>query len=204
MSDQSRPEHRMPRRDHASLDERRRLLSVAVANHVRRDPAHITRALAWVDMQLAKPVDAGRWTLEQWHGLLVDALASPRGLRALLSVLEDRNEYAVRLRQSAPYAGVLSQPERAAILAAAAEAERVRHVNSTDLADRQPAADERHVDVPSSRVLHAAAFDRVVELIDSPPEPTASLRGLLADAGTTTRKEHPHDVTRTWDEQEEI
>ena len=49
--------------------------------------------------------------------LLLDALASPQGLDTVLAVLEDRTEYAIRLRQSCPFVSVLSQDERSSILA---------------------------------------------------------------------------------------
>ena len=185
----------MPRRHHANLDERRRLLCVAVAAYVRRDPSHVTRALAWVEVQLTKPADPGRWMLEQWRGLLEGALVSPQGLHALLAVLEDCSEFAVRLRQSSPFASVLSQPERMAILAVAGEAEQLRSTNSTNLAEPRPTAEEGQGDALGSRVLHDVAFDRVAELIDSPPEPTALLRRLLADTATTgSEVPPPHEV----------
>ncbi len=104
-------------RSHAAVDERRRLLCVAVAEHVRRDRSHVTRALAWVDARLARADDSTRWVDEQWRELLLDALASPQGLGAVLAVLEDRTENAIRLRQPCPFVGVLSQDERSCILA---------------------------------------------------------------------------------------
>ena len=103
-------------RDHAAVDERRRRMCTAVAEHVRRDPSHVTRALARVDARLARADDSTRWSDEQWRRLLLDALASPQGLDAVLAVLEDRTEDAARLRQSAPFVGVLSQDERSSIL----------------------------------------------------------------------------------------
>jgi uncharacterized protein (DUF1778 family) len=45
------------------------------------------------------------------------------------------------------------------------------------------AARHEHVDAPNApRVLHGEAFDRVVQLIESPPEPTPALRQLMAEA----------------------
>jgi hypothetical protein len=45
------------------------------------------------------------------------------------------------------------------------------------------AARHEHVDAPNApRLLHGAAFDRVVQLIESPPEPTPALRQLMAEA----------------------
>ena len=104
-------------RDHAAVDERRRRMCTAVAEHVRRDPSHVTRALARVDARLARADDSTRWSDEQWRRLLLNALASPQGLDAVLAVLEDRTEDAARLRQSAPFVGVLSQDERSSLLA---------------------------------------------------------------------------------------
>ena len=51
-----------------------------------------------------------------------DALATSQGLDALCTVLEDRTQACARLRKSSPFAGLLPQDERAAILAESKEA----------------------------------------------------------------------------------
>lgn len=105
--------------DHRVLDERNRLLSVAVAEHVRRDSQHIATALQVLRRRLAGDVGPSRWSLEQWVVLLEEAQRSENGRAALFAVLEGQTEWATRMRQSTPFAGVLSDDERAAILAAA-------------------------------------------------------------------------------------
>jgi hypothetical protein len=42
--------------------------------------------------------------------------------------------------------------------------------------------DGRRIGSIDPRVLHGAAFDRVMQLIESPPEPTPALRQLMAEA----------------------
>lgn len=108
------------RRDHGALDERHRRLSVAVATRLREDPSHIARALERLRTRLAGDVGPARWALEQWRGLLEEALIEGPGRAALLDILESASEHATRLRQSSPFAGVLAQSERLAILASAA------------------------------------------------------------------------------------
>ena len=50
-------------------------------------------------------------------------------------------------------------------------------------------------DARGSRVLHDAAFDRVVDLIESPPEPTALPRRLMTDQDTTAPEALPSGVS---------
>jgi hypothetical protein len=50
--------------------------------------------------------------LEQWRQLLLRAQASPEGFLELLRVLRDDSEPAQRLRDFAPFAGVLTLAER--------------------------------------------------------------------------------------------
>lgn len=104
-------------RNHGALDERHRRLSVAVATRLREDPSHIARALERLRTRLAGDVGPARWALEQWRGLLEGALVDGEGRAALFDVLESPSEHATRLRQSSPFAGVLAQSERLAILA---------------------------------------------------------------------------------------
>jgi len=50
--------------------------------------------------------------LEQWRQILLRAQASPEGFLELLRVLRDDSEPAQRLRDFAPFAGVLTLGER--------------------------------------------------------------------------------------------
>jgi len=51
--------------------------------------------------------------LEQWRAILLHAQASPEGLHQLLALLRDRDDATGRLREFAPFAGVLTAAERA-------------------------------------------------------------------------------------------
>lgn len=50
--------------------------------------------------------------LEQWRQILLRAQQSPDGLEELLRLLRDRSEATERLREFAPFAGVLTAAER--------------------------------------------------------------------------------------------
>jgi hypothetical protein len=50
--------------------------------------------------------------LEQWRHILLRAQQSPEGFRELVGLLRDRTEAAQRLRDFAPFAGVLTRTER--------------------------------------------------------------------------------------------
>ena len=50
--------------------------------------------------------------LEQWRQILVRAQESPEGLAELLRLLRDGSEPAQRLKDFAPFAGVLTREER--------------------------------------------------------------------------------------------
>jgi hypothetical protein len=50
--------------------------------------------------------------LEQWRQILLRAQASPEGFQDLLALLRDTAEHAQRLKDFAPFAGVLTWKER--------------------------------------------------------------------------------------------
>jgi len=50
--------------------------------------------------------------LEQWRQILHRAQASPEGFQELLALLRDNRETAQRLKDFAPFAGVLTREER--------------------------------------------------------------------------------------------
>jgi hypothetical protein len=54
--------------------------------------------------------------LENWRQLLLRAQASPEGFQELLTLLSDPSESARRLKDFAPFAGVLSWQERQAAI----------------------------------------------------------------------------------------
>lgn len=89
--------------DHCRLDQRSLAMHQAVAEKIRRDPAIIQHALS--NLERWETSAPGPWITE-WRSLL-------EGNRDdLLGVLVEQSERADRLRQSSPFAGVLSPMER--------------------------------------------------------------------------------------------
>ena len=88
---------------HDALDEQKRRLAAAVA--ARFTPREI-RAHALANLHRWK--EAGAWVsaFDEWKQILADSDDGP-----LFAALLGRDERAMRLRQSAPYIGMLSQDE---------------------------------------------------------------------------------------------
>ena len=96
-------------RSHERIDQRSLALHEAVAARLEAQPQLLEVARANLERWLAaKPAAA----LREWQRLL-DSLP----LTQLLQLLRSPEEAAVRLRQSSPFAGILSPAERQAILA---------------------------------------------------------------------------------------
>jgi hypothetical protein len=96
-------------RSHQWIDERSLALHEAVAARLEAQPQLLEVARGNLKRWLAaRPAAA----LREWQRLL-DSLPLPQ----LLQLLRSPEEAAVRLRQSSPFAGILSPAERQAILA---------------------------------------------------------------------------------------
>jgi hypothetical protein len=96
-------------RSHQWIDERSLALHEAVAARLEAQPQLLEVARGNLKRWLAaRPAAA----LCEWQRLL-DSLPLPQ----LLQLLRSPEEAAVRLRQSSPFAGILSPAERQAILA---------------------------------------------------------------------------------------
>ncbi len=95
-------------RSHVWIDERSLALHEAVAVKLEADPQLLEVARANLKRWLAAGDQA---PLREWQHLL-DTLPLPQ----LLQLLRSRDERAARLRQSSPFAGVLTPAERQAIL----------------------------------------------------------------------------------------
>jgi hypothetical protein len=54
--------------------------------------------------------------LDQWRQILVRAQQSPEGFRELLTLLRDCSDATERLREFAPFAGVLTARERLTVI----------------------------------------------------------------------------------------
>ena len=98
---------------HARLEEQSLALHREIARRVRQNPG----LLAGVRERLANDIESGRFSLsvtdamQEWLDLLN---AGP--LERILGLLVDPGENARRLRQSTPFAGILTQEERRRIL----------------------------------------------------------------------------------------
>lgn len=97
-------------RTHAWIDDRSLTLHTAIAARLRADPTLLDKVRANLDRWLAVSPQSA---LEEWRQLL-DSTPLPQ----LLDVLQSREERSARLRQSSPFAGVLSPEERTAIFRA--------------------------------------------------------------------------------------
>ncbi|MFC1452912.1 hypothetical protein ACFLSJ_06160 [Verrucomicrobiota bacterium] len=82
-----------------------------VADRIRRDPAAIDEALRVLDRWDARDVGP-KPRRDEWRRLLLSAKMGPRGHEALMALLLDTSEAARRLKDFAPFAGVLSREER--------------------------------------------------------------------------------------------
>ena len=98
-------------RRHDWVDERSRALHAAVAEKLRRDPSLVRVAFENLARWERGAGSHARPALEEWRRLLTD-----EPLERVLALLTGDSDEAAALRQNAPFAGVLSPEERAAIL----------------------------------------------------------------------------------------
>jgi hypothetical protein len=97
-------------KDHRLIDERSLAFDRLTAAKIAADPALIERARGTLRRWLTTASPRVRPVLLEWEALL----KAP--LEELLATLTGTDERAVRLRQSSPFAGILSAAERTAIL----------------------------------------------------------------------------------------
>ena len=99
-------------RKHDWVDERSRALHAAIAKKIRQEPALL--AIACTNLKRWKKTcsDNVRPLLVEWETLIEDW-----PLEKLLNFLAERSERANQLRQSSPFAGILSPLERNRIFA---------------------------------------------------------------------------------------
>lgn len=97
-------------KDHRLIDERSLAFDRLTAAKIAADPSLIEAALARVRRWTLTSSPHVQPVLREWEALL-------RGPRdELLAMMSRTDEHATRLRQSSPFAGVLSNAERTAIL----------------------------------------------------------------------------------------
>jgi len=82
-----------------------------IADYVERDPTLLDKALATLDHWLTEGL-APAARLRAWRQILLDAKGSAEGLAALLRLLRDDSEESRRMKDFAPFAGVLPREER--------------------------------------------------------------------------------------------
>jgi hypothetical protein len=97
-------------KDHRLIDERSLAFHRLIAAKLRADPAVVDHARANLRRWLGTSSPNVRPVLLEWQAIL-DGAREP-----LLALLESDDEHATRLRQSSPFAGVLSTAERTAII----------------------------------------------------------------------------------------
>jgi hypothetical protein len=107
--------------DHTRLDERSLALHRLVAEKISHDP----ELLEWARDNLRRWQSAGgspSLALAEWEHILT------RTVEEITALLVDPSENATRLRQSSPFAGILTEAERMAIYESYAT--RARHPGS--------------------------------------------------------------------------
>jgi len=103
------------RRSHLDRDRQSLELARAIAERIAADPGLIPRAVDRLKQRLAHASPGERHELKEWLDLLENRSAAQVG-----RLLVDHGERAARLRQSLPFLDVLSESERAELLARSA------------------------------------------------------------------------------------
>jgi hypothetical protein len=99
-------------RTHQEIDERSLALHWLVVDKIRREPALFDKARRTLARWRSTVCPASQPYLEEWERLMDE------GLDASLAAAVEESERATALRQSSPFAGVLSNQERFAFLKA--------------------------------------------------------------------------------------
>src|SRR6266478_2349453 len=82
-----------------------------VADKLELDPSLVRIPLENIDRWLANGHTAPH-RLEQWRQIILRAQQSPEGFQELLALLRESRQETERLREFAPFAGVLTAAER--------------------------------------------------------------------------------------------
>jgi hypothetical protein len=94
--------------DHSRVNERSLAMHRLVAEKLRADPALLGRAMENLH-RWQKTEGSPSLTFAEWEGILGGPATQ------VAQFLEERSERATRLRQSSPFAGILTDAERQAI-----------------------------------------------------------------------------------------
>ncbi len=95
---------------HDVIDQRSLVFGRAIADRLRVHPEYIAAARARLDRWYETASPGVRITLDEWRRELDGSLES------VLRLLTSTDDRAIRLRQSNPFPGVLTEVERTAIL----------------------------------------------------------------------------------------
>ncbi len=98
---------------HEVIDERSYDMHQVIVDILRRNPAQLSVALAWIEKLLSDPEYSvqSRDALTEWRDLI-----QSRGVEGVLAVLADHGERAIRMRHSSPFALLMPQDKRMEIL----------------------------------------------------------------------------------------
>jgi hypothetical protein len=96
---------------HADQDARSLALACAIVRKLAADPGLVTRTHEQLILRMREASASERHTLQEWAQVL-ESMPGPRLLRFLV----DGGERAIRLRQSLPFHGILTEEERSAAL----------------------------------------------------------------------------------------
>lgn len=94
---------------HQDIDRRSLALHQAVAEKLRRDPSLLAIALANLDRWETRGASHAQPYLEAWRQII------DSGLNNCLQAMVEDSERSTALRQSSPFAGVLTDAERLTI-----------------------------------------------------------------------------------------
>ena len=97
-------------KDHRDIDERSLAFGRAIAERVLSSPELISQARATAQRWMTTCSPRAIAPLQEW----LTALDQP--IEQVVALLTSRDQRAIRLRQSNPFAGVLSNSERNAII----------------------------------------------------------------------------------------
>ena len=97
-------------KNHRDIDQRSLAFGRLIADRVRENPALIGRAKATLERWLSDCSPRARASLNEWRTILDGPI------EGVLELLISEDERSTRLRQSNPFAGVLSRGERDAII----------------------------------------------------------------------------------------
>lgn len=100
-----------PVRSHRHLDERARRLAAEISKRLPNDPSLIGRSKSWIDDRLKVAGRREAPVLKEWRRILDDL-----SLQQVQALLREESERADRLRQSLPFAEVLTPAERQHLL----------------------------------------------------------------------------------------